>query len=107
MLFMILVLIISAGFTTLDFIKYKSEVKGQKSDSIQYDTLCQVIIFRDMEGKRYITTKYKTGEYTDLCQPLGLIAREADRICNVLPKKVIPYNAIPKRVHYSGHINGY
>lgn len=60
-LFMLLVLTISVGFTTLDFIKYKSEVKGNKSGSvpIQYDTLCQVIIFRDREGKSYITTKYK------------------------------------------------
>ena len=71
-----------------------------------YDTLCQVIIFRDKEGKRYITTKYKQGEYIDMCEPLGIIVREADRMCNV-PKKVIPSNAIPKRVQYSGHINGY
>lgn len=107
-LFMLLVLTISVGFTTLDFIKYKSEVKGNKSGSvpIQYDTLCQVIIFRDREGKSYITTKYKPGEYIDMCEPLGIIVREADRMCNV-PKKVIPSNAIPKRVQYSGHINGY
>lgn len=80
--------------------------KPNTNNTIKVDTLCQVIIFRDSEGKRYITTKYKQGEYIDMCEPLGIIVREADRMCNV-PKKVIPSNAIPKRVQYSGHINGY
>ena len=80
--------------------------KSTTNKTISYDTLCQVIIFRNREGKSYITTKYKPGEYIDMCEPLGIIVREADRMCNV-PKKVIPSNAIPKRVQYSGHINGY
>lgn len=80
--------------------------KPTTNKTISYDTLCHVIIFRDKEGKSYITTKYKPGEYIDMCEPLGIIVREADRMCNV-PKKVIPSNAIPKRVQYSGHLNGY
>ena len=33
--------------------------KSTTNKTISYDTLCQVIIFRDREGKSYITTKYK------------------------------------------------
>lgn len=77
-----------------------------ESITVQYDTLCQVNLFRDKQGKNYISAKYKTGEYIDMCEPLGIIVRESHRMCNV-PKKVIPSNTIPKRVKYSGNIAGY
>lgn len=101
----LLFIVTGFGFSTIDKTNKDNQITTE-TKAIQVDTLCQVIIFRDSEGKRYITTKYKQGEYIDMCEPLGIIVREADRMCNV-PKKVIPSNAIPKRVQYSGHINGY